>query len=173
MRFSQLDRIVEVVRGERLRGERALRVGESYLHDHFPKFPVMPGVLMLEAMFQAGMWLLYDTDDFAYSMVTLQSARNVKYADFVSPGQILTVVAEVVKQDGPLTTLKASGTVSGGEKAESNAVSARLVLERYNLSDRFPERSASDPLLRREMRQRFQSLCAAPDPRTDTSGPLR
>ena len=173
MRFSQLDRIVEVVRGERLLARRALRADEPYLRDHFPHFPVMPGVLMLEAMFQAGMWLLLATDEFAFSMVTMQSARNVKYADFVTPGQVLTVVAEVVKRAGDVTTLKAHGTVSGQEKAETNAVSARLVLERYNLSDRYPERAASDPLLRRAMRLRYQSLCEAPDPRIvpDQPGP--
>ncbi|MFN9913857.1 MAG: beta-hydroxyacyl-ACP dehydratase, partial [Pirellulaceae bacterium] len=53
MKFRQIDRILEVVPGERLGAIRTLRADEEYLKDHFPLFPVMPGGLMLEALYQA------------------------------------------------------------------------------------------------------------------------
>ena len=111
---------------------------------------------MLETMFQASMWLVRRSEEFAHSMVVLYETRNVKYADFVEPGQTLVVTAEIRKEDGPLTTIMARGTVNG-----SNAVSGRLVLERFNLADRHAQHAAFDPYLRREMRQNFEQLCSA------------
>src|ERR687888_105779 len=58
MRFNLVDRIVEVQPGRSLRAVKNLTLGEEYLADHFPAFPVMPGVLMLEALVEAGAWLL-------------------------------------------------------------------------------------------------------------------
>src|ERR1700678_4053219 len=129
MRFVLIDRIVELNTGKSMVAVKNLSMAEEYLADHFPGFPVMPGVLMLEAMTQAGAWLIRASEDFAHSVVTLKEARNVKYANFVRPGQMLTVTAEVLGQDDRETKLKAQGTVDG-----QTVVSARLVLERYNLA---------------------------------------
>ncbi|UUO06983.1 beta-hydroxyacyl-ACP dehydratase [Blastopirellula sp. J2-11] len=128
MRFTLIDRITDLVPGERIMATKCLSLAEEYLEDHFPKFPVMPGVLMLEAMTQTSAWLIRASEDFAHSVVILQEARNVKYADFVEPGEVLTVTADWVKQEGSLTSLKVKGTVAG-----NMAVSAKLVLQRYNL----------------------------------------
>ncbi|MFN9627387.1 MAG: beta-hydroxyacyl-ACP dehydratase, partial [Planctomycetota bacterium] len=70
MRYRQLDKIIELVPGERIVATRELRKDEDYLRDHFPLFPVMPGVMMLEALFQASMWLVHATDNFEHSMLT-------------------------------------------------------------------------------------------------------
>ena len=58
MRFDLLDRIIELQPGVRITAVKCLTMAEEYLADHFPNFPVMPGVLMLEAMTQAGAWLV-------------------------------------------------------------------------------------------------------------------
>ena len=58
MRFVLIDRIVEVRPGQSLVAVKNLSLAEEYLADHFPGFPVMPGVLMLEALTQAGAWLI-------------------------------------------------------------------------------------------------------------------
>jgi 3-hydroxyacyl-[acyl-carrier-protein] dehydratase len=158
MRFRQLDRITELTAGSTIQAVRTLRADESYLADHFPNFPVMPGVLMLEALYQAGMWLVLATEDFRPSMVVLAAARNVKYTDFVVPGQTLTVRLDITKHGPQTTQLKAHGELTGPNQPPSRAVSARLELERFCLADRYPERAATDPLLRREMRQRFDLL---------------
>lgn len=153
MRFRLLDRITEIEPGVRLTGVVSLTGREEYLKDHFPLFPVMPGVLMLEAMFQASMWLVRHTDDFRHAVVVLKEARNVKYADFITPGQTLVVTAEFFKQEGDVFTLKTLGTV-GGE----TAVSARLILEQAHIKDRKPLRAASDPYTRKRMKQFFEEL---------------
>ena len=155
MRFCLLDRITELEPGVRVTAAKRLRPDEDYLKDHFPRFPVMPGVLMLEAMYQAAAWLVRQSEGFANSMVVLKEARNIKYADFVTPGKELVVTAEILKQEGSLTTLKTQGTIDGNV-----AVNGRLVLDRFNLADRHPSRRNTDPYLRTEMRKVLKRLLA-------------
>ena len=113
MRFSLIDRIVELEPCVRITAVKTLTMTEEYLADHFPHFPVMPGVLMLEALTQAGAWLVRGSEDFAHSIVVLKQANNVKYAQFVEPGQTLAVTAEILKFDEGEVKLKAYGTVGG------------------------------------------------------------
>ena len=87
MRFHLIDRIDHWEPGKSLRAAKFLALGEGYLADHFPRFPVMPGVTMLEALFQASAWLVRQSEGFAHSVVLLKEARNIKYSDFVAPGQ--------------------------------------------------------------------------------------
>ncbi len=153
MRFTLLDRITLLEPGTRIEATKSLSLAEEYLADHFPLFPVMPGVLMLEAMTQCGAWLIRAGENFAHSMVVLAEARNVKYADFVTPGQTLTVTAEVLKQDEHESTLKAQGMVNGNV-----SVSARLILRRYNLADESPDRDEVDQSVRAHLREQFTLL---------------
>lgn len=153
MRFRMLDRITEIVPGERIIAERKLTGREDYLADHFPLFPVMPGVLMLEAMFQAAVWLVRVTDDFEHSIVRLREARNVKYSDFVVPGQTLIVSAEIVKRDGLLTSLTARGI-----SHDAIAVSARLVVESVPISSCMPSRVPMEPWSQKLMREQYAEL---------------
>ena len=152
MRFTLLDRVTAIEPGKSITAIKTLTLSEEYLADHFPRFPVMPGVLMLEAMTQAAAWTIRVAEDFAHSIVVLRAARNVKYGDFVEPGRVLTVTAEVLAQDETTTKVKASGTVSsaGGERT---SLTARLVLERYNMADRLPHGDALDARVRAEMRK--------------------
>ena len=87
MRFNLVDRIVEVQPGRSLRAVKNLTLGEEYLADHFPDFPVMPGVLMLQTLVEAGAWLLRLTDDYRHSVIVLREAKNVKYGTFMRAGQ--------------------------------------------------------------------------------------
>jgi len=153
MRFSLIDRIEQLEPGVSITALKALSMAEEYLADHFPGFPVMPGVLMLEAMTQAGAWLVRASEDFAHSMVLLKEARGVKYGQFVEPGQTLRVQAEVVSQTDRETVLKARGTVDG-----RITVTARLVLERYDLAQTRPEQAKTDVLVKKEMRELFALL---------------
>ena len=153
MRFTLLDRIVELNAGAKITAIKNVSMAEEYLADHFPGFPVLPGVLMLEAMTEAGAWLIRASEDFAHSVVVLKEARNVKYANFVEPGQTLVVTAEVLDQDQRQTKLKTQGTVLG-----QTVVSARLVLERYNLSAEAPSRGLTDDVVKMKMRELFALL---------------
>ena len=158
MRFTLLDRIVALEPGVKITAVKNLSLTEEYLADHFPGFPVMPGVLMLEAMTEAGAWLVRKTEDFAHSVVVLSEAANVKYGQFMEPGQTLTVTAEMAGQTADETKIKARGTVEG-----RLTLVGRLTLRRYNLADTCPGRAATDEELRREMRQLF-TLLYQPNP---------
>src|SRR5437764_14752656 len=102
MRFYLLDRIVEVQPGKRLRAVKNLTLGEEYLADHFPTFPVMPGVLMLHTLVEAGSWLLRLSDDYSHSVIVLREARNVKYGSFMEPGRQMSITVELLERNGPL-----------------------------------------------------------------------
>jgi len=157
MRFTLVDRIVELEPGARIKAVKNVSLAEEYLADHFPGFPVLPGVMMLEAMTQASAWLIRHGEDFSHSIVVLQEARNVKYGNFVEPGQTLVVTARIVKQGDRETTLKAEGAVD-----DKKHVSAKLVLRRYNLADEDPERELADTVVRQKMRELFAQLYQEP-----------
>ena len=133
MRFWLLDRIRSYKPNEELSATKNVTMTEEYLADHFPEFPVLPGVFMLEAATQAGAWLLRLSENFAHSIISLREARNIKYADFVAPGQSLDVTVSMLKKDDRLATMKVEGQIEGRQ-----TLSGRIVLERYNLTDRDP-----------------------------------
>src|ERR1700748_2049841 len=101
MRFVLIDRIVELQPGQSLVAVKNLSLGEEDLGDHFPGFPVMPGVLMLEALTQAAAWLIRDLEDFAHSVVILKQAKTIKYGSFVEPGRQLPLRVELVSHVEP------------------------------------------------------------------------
>lgn len=156
MRFWLLDTIRSYEPGVALTAVKNVSLTEEYLGDHFPEFPVLPGVFMLEAATQAGAWLLRLSENFAHSIICLREVKNVKYADFVPPGDTLTVSVTLVNKDERRATLKVQGVV--GERA---ALSGRLVLERYNLADRDPNQRAIDEQLVQYFRRAQQVLLPA------------
>src|ERR1700704_5815533 len=97
MRFNLVDRLLDFEAGKSIRMVKNLTLAEEYLADHFPTFPVMPGVLMLETLVEAGAWLLRLTEDFRHSVIVLREARNVKYGSFMQPGFSLVVTAEMME----------------------------------------------------------------------------
>ena len=153
MRYRQLDQIIELIPGKRIVATRQLHKDEDYLRDHFPLFPVMPGVMMLEALFQASMWLIHATDNFEHSMLTLDEVRNVKFADFMEPGQTMEITAEILKSDDKTVTLKASGM-----KGDVVACYARLIIGKSNMVDKNADVAALDGFMRESMRQEMKKL---------------
>src|SRR5215470_3046175 len=143
MRFHLIDRIVEVEPGRSLQAVKNLTLGEEYLADHFPSFPVMPGVLMLQTLVEASSWLLRLSDDFRHSVIVLREAKNVKYGNFMEPGRVLVVTSELIEQtdgaEGRLAVFKGKGEVEG-----MATVAARLTLCGYNLRDRNPALADTD-----------------------------
>ncbi len=151
MKYRQLDKILTLEPGVRLVGQRTLDSQEEYLLDHFPRFPVMPGVMMLEALQQAGMWLIRVTDDFTHPLVLLREVRSVKFGDFLVPGETLLVTAEIVKQQDDIFTVKATGS-----KEDKVTVSARLIFERRFSGD--PERLGTDEDVCSRVKEQFNKL---------------
>lgn len=152
MKFNLIDRI-EHLSADRIVGVKYVSLAEEYLADHFPTFPVLPGVMMLEALTQAAGWLLHHRSNFAKSMAVLKEARNVKYGTFVAPGQALRVEVDFNKPtDAGGATFKASG-FTGPDNAL--AVQARIELAYFNLADRQPELANLDERLAQHNRARW------------------
>lgn len=157
MRFTLIDRITELEPGHRITAVKTVSMAEEYLADHFPGFPVLPGVLMLEAMVQAGAWLIRVGEDFAHSTVLLKEARTVKYASFVEPGKQLVVSANIVNHGPRETKLQGSGVVDG-----VTTVSAKLTLERRNLRELNPDLARVDEFLVVRLRELLSILWNGP-----------
>jgi 3-hydroxyacyl-[acyl-carrier-protein] dehydratase len=142
MRFWLLDRICSVEPGVELTAVKNVTLTEEYLADHFPEFPVLPGVFMLEAATQAASWLIRLSEDYAHSMIAMVEARSVKFTDFVTPGNALRITVEQLKREDSLVQFKFQGEV------ESRVcVSGRLTLQCYNLADSDPELAGLDARL--------------------------
>ena len=158
MKFSLVDRVTAMTPGESIETVKNLSLAEEYLQDHFPGFPVMPGVLMVEALVQSGAWLMRADCDFRYSCVLLKQAKAVKFNGFVSPGHSLNITASVVKKSDTEYTFKAAGKIDG----EGSAVSARVTLEQFNMSDRNAELEASDERRRVHFRREWSTVWTPP-----------
>jgi 3-hydroxyacyl-[acyl-carrier-protein] dehydratase len=147
MKFALTDRVVELDAGRRIAAVKNVALAEEYLQDHFPVFPVLPGVFMVQAMVEAATWLVRVTEDFKHSLITLAEARNVKYQSFVKPGDQMTV--EVTAEEIGPDASKFKGQARVGERV---VVQARLALRHENLADSQPKLADLD----RQMLDRFR-----------------
>lgn len=130
MKFILVDQLLSLEPGKRIIMAKNVTMAEEYLADHFPGFPVLPGVMMLEASVQAAAWLVRQTNHYGQSLVLLKEARGVRYGTFVSPGQTLTITADAVEITPTRSDFKVKGTVNG-----ATAITARLELAHLNLAD--------------------------------------
>jgi len=153
LKFVLIDRITELEPGKRIVAHKALSLAEEYLADHFPTFPVLPGVLMLEALTQASAWLVREALDFAPSVIVLKSARNVTYKSFLAPGRTLEVESVCKQLDAETSSFTARGCVEQRE-----IVKARLTLRHLTLADSDQALAESDGRIRSHMRMLFDLL---------------
>ena len=99
MYFSVIDRIIAWEPGGWIRAEKHLHGDECFLPDHFPGTPVMPGVLILEAMVQAGDWLVQSGRREPPGRFCLRALRSVRFVRFVQPGETLAISVELVEEN--------------------------------------------------------------------------
>lgn len=146
MHFSLIDRVLECTPA-RVVAVKNVSAAEEYLQDHFPTFPVLPGVLMVEAIVQAGRHLLETHHPKCRSTrMVLGSVRGVKYGRFVKPGETLRVEVTLGKalEDGSFE-FKGQGTVltacSGSQVSPSPDTSSSAILGKFVLRPMHPERA--------------------------------
>lgn len=155
MKFILLDKVTELVPGERICAVKALSLAEEYLGDHFPTFPVLPGVMMLEAMVQTAAMLVRITNDFAQSMIVLAEARNIKYKSFVKPGNIIVISLQAKEITAENSSFLGSVTVDG-----KPMVDGRIKLRHFNLAEQKPQLASVDERIVKEMKHRARLVGA-------------
>lgn len=154
MRFNLIDRIHQWEPGKSLKASKNLTLGEEYLADHFPTFPVMPGVMMLQAATEASAWLWRVTSHFQHAVIVLREVKNVKYGTFMQPGFTLELASEWLKTEGEMATFRVKGNVAGG----GQTINAQITLTAYNLADRLPNGQVRDAKLIEHWRERWSWL---------------
>lgn len=153
MKFELLDSIIEFTSRERLVAVKAVTQAEEYLADHFPTFPVLPGVMMLQALVEAGGWLAREALDFAPSTILLRQARNVTYKSFVKPGNLLRVEVAAKRIDADESEFTGVGYCR-----ETEVVKARFGLRHLQLTQRDLTLEAVERKLVAAARARFAYL---------------
>ena len=123
MRLQLVDRILEIEQGKRILVSKVLSRAEEYLADHFPKRPVMPGVMMLQVCVEAGMWLLRAGGQAPCGAV-LTEVSNIRYGSFFEPGREMIAEVTLLGTDGGRFKFKAEGRVG-----EERTIQARMILE--------------------------------------------
>ena len=153
MRFILIDKIVSLQTGKEIKALKGVSLAEEYLADHFPVFPVLPGVLLLQGLIESASWLIRETENFAHSMILLEEARNVRYKSFLSPGSQIeyTVQAKAIEEN--LSSFSGLG-ISAGEQI----VEAKFTLRHFNLADENPAMADVDAQIIEAMKQRWKLL---------------
>ena len=153
MRFILIDKVISLESGKQIKTVKNVSLAEEYLADHFPTFPVLPGVLLLEGLIESASWLIREAENFAHSMILLEQTKNVKYRSFLAPGANIeyTVKARVIKQE--LSSFSGYG-ISDGEQI----VQASFGLRHFNLSMNEPRMAAVDAEVIENMKKRWKLL---------------
>ncbi|AQT68838.1 3-hydroxyacyl-[acyl-carrier-protein] dehydratase FabZ [Anaerohalosphaera lusitana] len=154
MKYILIDKIKNFEAGKEITATKSVSLAEEYLGDHFPTFPVLPGVLLLQGMVETASWLVRASEDFAHSMVILEEAKNVNYKSFADPGTTIEYHAKVKKMDEDSSTFMAEGKC--GDKL---IVKARFSLRHFNLADKDPGKAKIDSQVVENLKKRWQLLC--------------
>lgn len=108
-----VDRILEVVPGKSCRGLKCVTMNEEFFQGHYPGQPMMPGVLIIEAMAQAGAMILLVSPQYEAFVPVIGAIDDVKLKRFVVPGDVLITDVELLWIKSGVGRIKAVGTVDG------------------------------------------------------------
>ena len=128
--FLLVDRVVEVVKGERIHAYKNVTFNEEFFQGHFPGTPVMPGVLQLEALAQAGALLAWEGSPFdpTQKVIYLMSFDAVKFRKPVVPGDRLDLHVRVERHKGAIWRLAGEAKVDGQTASEAQMMA--MIAER-------------------------------------------
>ena len=153
MRFILIDKVVSLEPGRQIKAIKSVSLAEEYLADHFPTFPVLPGVLLLEGLIESASWLVRDAENFAHSMLLLEQARNVKYKSFIAPGGQIEYTVEAKAIEENVSSFTGSGLSKG-----QRIVEARFGLRHFNLADANSTMAVVDAKIIENMKERWELL---------------
>lgn len=130
MKFNLVDKVIEQTE-QRIVTLKAVTIAEEYLADHFPTYPVLPGVLMIEALVQAGRTML--TKAAGNPRLVLGEVKALRYGSFVRPGEALKVEVTLVSSSDGQYNCKGVGYVLRPGEATSPAEPQTAVSGRFTL----------------------------------------
>ena len=116
--FMLLDTIEEMESGKRVRARKCVTYNEPFFAGHFPAEPVMPGVLIVEAMAQAGAVAMLSQPQMKGKTAYFAGINSAKFKQKVVPGDVLELEVEIVKVKGPVGIGKGTATIVSIEKEE-------------------------------------------------------
>ena len=117
--FLLVDRIEEMEPGVRAVGYKNVTANEPFFQGHFPEYPVLPGVLLIEALAQVGAVAILSLEENKGKLAFFGGIKNAKFRKQVIPGDVVKLETEIIKCKGPMGVGKAIATVDGKMAAEA------------------------------------------------------
>jgi 3-hydroxyacyl-[acyl-carrier-protein] dehydratase len=113
--FVMVDRVTDLVAGERIRGHKMVSYNEPWCQGHFPGHPIMPGVLIIESLAQIGGILVYATEPFdaTNNLMYFLGIDKAKFRHTVTPGDRLDLQVEILHHRSNVWKLRGEATVEG------------------------------------------------------------
>ncbi|MCA0991257.1 3-hydroxyacyl-ACP dehydratase FabZ [Pseudalkalibacillus hwajinpoensis] len=122
--FLLVDRILEVEEEVRAVGIKNVTANEEFFNGHFPDYPVMPGVLIVEALAQVGAVAMLKKEDNQGKLAFFTGIDKCRFKRQVKPGDQLRLEVEIIRIKGPIGKGKATATVDGEVAAEAEIMFA-------------------------------------------------
>ena len=140
--FQLIDRIVELnLAGGTIRSEATVPETSTIFEGHFPGYPLMPGVLLIETMAQTSGWLVVAANRFE-RMPFLAAVKDAKLRTFVTPGQVLSVAAELKHEGSGYAIAEASIAANGKDICDATLTFRVLAFHNAEMEARMRERAA-------------------------------
>lgn len=117
--FLLIDTIEELEVGVRAVGKKCVSFNEPYFAGHFPGTPVMPGVLIVEALAQVGAVAILSMPEMKGKLAFFAGIDKAKFRQKVVPGDVLMLETSIIKMKGPIGIGKAIATVNGKKACEA------------------------------------------------------
>lgn len=117
--FLLVDKIEELIPGEKAIGYKNVTMNENFFQGHFPEEPVMPGVLMIEALAQVGAIAILSLEEYKGKTAYFGGINKARFRRKVVPGDILRLEVEIIKRKGPIGVGKAVALVNGEKAVEA------------------------------------------------------